>query len=281
MNFNFWHIHHIDKNFLSEILNYHSPVFVLNTGRSGSAKLQEIFDLFDESHSYHEANPNLMMLSDYAFHNQDKDEVLTKIFEAARMELILEAAIDNKIYIETNQCLVFYIHQIINLFPNAKFVHLLRHPGDFVASAIRKGWHLNDSIWELGRLKSLNEGYWNKLTHVEKLTWVWNETHNFVEVFKRANQENCYTVRFEDLVTNEQTIDELVSFVGLDYSKQQNAIMELIGKKKNEIQVYNNEPPRMKKNPDFPNYKVWGNELKSELKNFVSNLAEQYEYKID
>lgn len=277
---NFTHIHHISKEFLKEFYATYTPVFILNTGRSGSALLQDVFNVFPDINAHHEAAPNLFLLSNFAFQNQDKEEVLLKIFEAGRMELLLEARVSNKIYLETNQCLVFYIHQIIKLFPKAKFIHLTRHPGDFVRSAIRKGWHKNNSVWEMGRIKMQNSEMWSQLNHIEKLGWVWEETHNFIENFKIKNPDNCYTIRLEDLVSSFDIFNSMMDFIGKKNTLIQTDFKEIFDKKRNELIINPNEPENMFKIQDYPKYNNWSNVDKESLKRFVNNNARVYNYKL-
>jgi sulfotransferase family protein len=277
----FTHIHHTSEALLNDFYKNYTPVFVLNTGRSGSALLQRIFTNFNSVKAYHEAPPNLFLQSNYAFHNQHKKEVLQKIFEAARIELILEAKVENLIYLETNQCLVFYINQIRKTFPNAKFIHLTRHPGGFVRSAIRKGWHKNDSVWELGRIKMDDTDAWSDLSQIEKLGWVWTETHAFIEQFKNIFPENCFTLRFEDLIQSYDHFKEMVHFIGIDNKFSQKNYNEFFSVKENERVITYHEPPNMFKLESFPQYSEWLETDKNALKKWASELSRKYNYHLD
>ena len=142
-------IHHVEQQTIDEMYHTYSPVFILSTGRSGSKFLVKLLELSPHAAAYHEPRPTLEYFSDYAFHHQQEKEILAGIINAARMESILDVFIKNRIYVESNQCLTFFSPVIAGLFKKAKFVHVVRHPGDFVRSAVRKGWHKNDG---LGRL---------------------------------------------------------------------------------------------------------------------------------
>lgn len=276
----FKHIHHVSQEFLDTFRRSYSPVFVLNTGRSGSAFIQKIYSKASNFNSYHEASPNLFLLPNFAFHNQDKGEMLRQIFAAARTELILSSAVQGKEYIESNQCLVFFIRQIVDLFPQARFIHLTRSPSDFVISAIKKGWHKNDSVWELGRIKSTDSKYWNSLTQIQKLGWVWNETHVFIETFKTDHPNNCITVRLEDVVNDQKEFDRLLSFTGVDKKESGLKFKNVVAKKVNEVSISPDEPPNMYKLEDFPNYSEWAEEDKNDLKSMTGILASQYNYNL-
>ncbi|MCP4052089.1 MAG: sulfotransferase [Mesoflavibacter sp.] len=276
----FQHIHHVSKSYLNDFFENYKPVFVLNTGRSGSAFIQTIFNHFDRVDSYHEASPNLFLLSNYAFSNQENEEVLTKIFEASRLELILKSSVNQKIYLESNQCLVFYINQIFKIFPKARFVHLTRHPGDFVRSAIMKGWHKNDSVWEMGRIKSEEKDLWNSYSQIEKLGWVWKETHNFIELSKTNNHKNFLTLRLEDLTSNIETFKILLEFVGIDNHLTESEIKNILNVKVNKVNISKNEPENMHKLSSYPRYDEWNKMDKESLMALVGNLCKKYNYSL-
>lgn len=276
----FTHIHHVSSTFLEDFYQTYAPVFILNTGRSGSALLQEVFGGFEDIKSYHEAPPNLFLQCNYAYHNQYKEEVLLKMFEASRVELMLQAKVENKIFLETNQCLVFYVHQIVDLFPNAKFVHLTRHPGDFVRSGILKGWQKNDSVWESGRIKMKNKTKWASLSQIEKLSWVWKNTHGFIENFKAKHGQNCYTIRLESIVENRSEFNDLIEFIGSKRKVGRGDFKRFFEKKQNQVHISENEPQNMYKLSDYTKYEQWSKEDKNALAKYAGELCLIYNYDI-
>lgn len=277
----FTHIHHTSSGFLEEFYKNYEPVFVLNTGRSGSAFLNKIFKELDDVMAYHEASPNMFLQSNFAFHNQEKQEVLFKMFQVARVELMLQAKVENKIFLETNQCNVFFSYQIKKMFPKAKFIHITRHPGDFVRSAIRKGWHKNDSVWELGRIKMDDSIAWNELDQVQKLSWVWYATHEFIEKFKTTCADQCLTVRLEDLLKDHKTFKKMLGFSGSKISIKKSKFKNLVESKENELHIAPNEPSNMFKVASFPKYSNWSAEMKERLKSMTLELSDNYKYQLD
>ncbi|MEP2934940.1 MAG: sulfotransferase [Gilvibacter sp.] len=276
----FSHIHHVSTGFLEEFYQNYSPVFVLNTGRSGSAMLQNVFSGDHLFKAYHEAAPNLFLKSNYAYHNQDKSEILTHIFGAARTELILEACVANKIYVETNQCLVFYARQIKALFPKARFVHLTRHPGDFVRSAIRKGWHKNDSVWELGRIKMQDPIAWQGLDQIQKLSWVWQATHSFIEDINTEYTKDVMTVRLEDLIGQHKAVNEMLAFMGGTKRFTKSEHQTLFKSKHNQLYIAPNEPSNMFKLEEYPTYAQWDHNAKEKLAQWAAQLSDRYNYSL-
>jgi hypothetical protein len=202
------------------------------------------------------------------------------MFESARMEAILDIYIKEKIYVESNQCLTFFAPEISRLFRNSKFVHLVRHPGDFVRSALRKGWHRNDSIWESGRVRIEDPKKWNSMDQIEKLAWLWETTNRFIEEFKKSIQKRrCLDLRIEDLSAKSDKITGLLSFIGgQDIPRKK---IDALGQKEiNPFRIGPDEPPNMRKIQHFPEYRDWDSGSKQKLKKYARKLASHYGYNL-
>jgi hypothetical protein len=271
-------IHHVDQETIGGMYETYSPVLILSTGRSGSKFIAKLLDLASNVTAYHEPVPTLQYFSNYAFHHQKEEEILVNMIDAARMELILEVFIKNKIFVESNQCLTFFAPLIAKLFKKSKFIHLVRHPGDFVRSAVRKGWYKNDSIWESGRVKMADKNVWAKMDQIEKLSWTWNTTNRFIEEFKcRIGGERVFDLRIEDLSGKNDKINEIMQFVGAQGFHWEK-IKELKKKRINKFRIGPDEPPNIKKIYDVPEYTEWDEEKKNRLKSILKDLAIRYKY---
>jgi hypothetical protein len=271
-------IHHVDQKTILRMYDHYQPVFILTTGRSGSKFLAELLNLSPAVNAFHEPRPTLQYFSDFACHHQDQVETLTRIIDAARMEMVLETCIKGKVFVESNQCLTFFAPALAGLFKNAKFVHLLRHPGDFVASAVRKGWHINDSIWEAGRPQLADKKQWRQWTPVQKLGWLWNESNFFLrDFFGKLGSGRVMTCRLEDIVTTLDQAAGLFTFCGVD-APEKNKIMGMQSTKINPLWIGPQEPPNMRKDPGFPAYGDWTVEMKNELWQMVGEAAGRFGY---
>jgi len=203
------------------------------------------------------------------------------MIDASRMESILEVFIKDRIYVESNQCLTFFAPVIARLFRESKFVHLIRHPGDFVRSGIRKGWHKNDSIWESGRVRPTDEKGWADMDQVERLSWLWQETNSFIEKVKtQLPPHRFFTTRFEDLISDTKEVKKLLAFTGCK-KIQAGTIKELQKRKINEFRIQPGEPPTMRKTRDFPHYKDWDPGKRDRLKKNCAELAATYCYSLE
>jgi hypothetical protein len=271
-------IHHVDQQTIDEMYHDYSPVFVLSTGRSGSKLIVNLLNLSDNVTAYHEPRPMLQYFSNYAYHHQQEEEILCNMINAARMELVLEVFIKNQIYVESNQCLTFFAPVIAQLFKKSKFVHLIRNPGDFVRSAVRKGWHKNDSIWESGRVKMGDKEQWAQMDQIERLSWLWMTTNQFIEDFKtKVHKSRAFTLKFEDLVQKEKTVKKLLKFIDCHHIAPEK-IEQIQRTKINELHIHPNEPPTMKKVADFPLFNQWDDETKHKLAGLVKDTSLRYGY---
>jgi len=273
-------IHHADQATISEMYEGYAPVFVLSTGRSGSKFIVELLNLSPTIAAFHEPRPCLQYFSNFAFQHQPQLEILSRMIDAARMEMILETHIKNKIYVESNQCLTFFAPAIAGLFRGAKFAHLLRHPAHFVRSAVRKGWHRNDSIWESGRVRLADEKNWSRMEQRERLAWLWTVTNEYIETFKKGlASERSLTVRFEDLLHGPNEAERLFRFVGSRPINREQ-IRQAQDKRINELEIFPDEPPTMRKISDFPPYEEWPEEWQEKLRAGVGTLAANYGYEV-
>ena len=270
----------MDRATIAEMYREYSPVFILSTGRAGSRFLALLSDCAPNVTAFHEPRPTFQYFSDYAFHHQEEEKILTNMIDAGRMESILDVFIKGNIYVESNQCLTFFAPVISKLYEKSKFVHVVRHPGDFVRSAVMKGWHKNDSIWEAGRVKAADRARWERMDQIQQLSWVWETTNRFIHEFMdRLSPGRGLTKRFENLVEDTGEVGELLEFMGAGFIETEK-IREMQAKRVNALHIHAGEPPNMKKVSDFPPYREWDEGMKGKLKEITGALAKQYGYRL-
>ena len=273
-------IHHVDRETIDRMYTGYAPVFILSTGRAGSKFAARLLDHSANVSAFHEPRPTLEYFSNYAYHHQDERDVLTRVIDAARMESVLDVFIKDRIYVESNQCLTFFAPVMARLFKQSKFVHVVRHPGDFVRSAVRKGWHKNDSIWEAGRLKAADEARWAQMDQVERLSWLWNATNSYIEdIKKELSTRRIRSLKFEDLINDPKEVKLLLEFTGSEKIAKKK-IKEVQENKINELHIRPWEPPNMKKVMNFPHYEDWELPMQEKLKKYCGELAGKYGYRL-
>lgn len=245
----------------------YSPCFVLSTGRCGTKLLTRILSMDKNTCLYHSGflvpNPLLKLYQNKAYHTPD-EEKLADIFEAARGELIYRSYRTKRHYIETNPRITFFAHGLKRLFPNAKFINLVRNPAKLTISFMRRQAYQGRDLEDIGRIKSHTED-WSELKPFEKIGWFWNETQKFSEEFKQKYPASIITIKSEDLFQTIATTRTIFDFLALKWPGD-NRIKKLIAK-----------PINKQISGHYPQYQDWPEEDQNSFKKVVP-LSEKYNY---
>lgn len=235
-----------------------SPIFFLSTGRCGTKWFSELFSKNSSCMVLHDPKPNLAIQSKLAYNINKKTDLketeinlLKEIFWAAREQFLRYSYKSNKRYIETNNYISFFAPILISIFPDAKFVHLYRHPGEFVRSGIRRNYYTENNSDDLKRITPETHNDWDNYTQIEKISWLWNETNIFIENFKKTNQDKVFDFNFNNL--NLDKVLDLCKFINLAIFPRH--ITKFLGVKSN-----------IQKQGSFPEYDNWKNSDKESLK---------------
>ena len=237
------HGHLKDSDVLPEdVLAQAAPVFVLSTGRVGTMLLTRLFDLEKGLNIEHEALPEMLYTGKLAYADPSNIEFTKGAFMAGRYEAIRDCQLQNLRYVETNNRLTFFAPAMAALFPNAKFIHLLRHPDSFVSSGIQRNWYTGKTITDEGRIApAKNSGIERQQ---DKIAWLWNATNSFIEDFKEgAGKDRTLTVRSEDLFSNTEEAERILNW--LDFKADKTSIQKVLNRpvntsrKKKTQQEYN------------------------------------------
>ena len=259
-----------DFEFLSNGLKDAPPaVFFLSTGRTATLWFAHLLSKARNSVAFHEPFPQLHIQNRYAYQlwNSNKyraeiKAILKQIFLAGRSDYLLRAARAKKTYIETNHFLTFFAPVIAELLPNAKFVHIYRHPGDFIRSAISKTWYAPDSSRNIALITCPCQ-QWNSMDRIEKLAWLWNETNSFIEDFiSSAGEERVFRFNFRD-IKDPKRIKELMDFLGV-YVKAAK-VKRLISKPQNKSRTFS-----------YPHYSDWREKDKHKVREICGQLTDKY-----
>ncbi len=212
-------IAHLKKLAADEVYNVvHKesvPVFVLSTGRCGTKLMTEVLSDYDHFSVYHEPYPEFSWHSSYAYkHHRNRHDELRMMFDAARYELIRDAHLTGRQYVETNNRITFFAYQIAELFPRARFVHLFREPYAFIKSGIQRNWYSNAEIYDEGRIHAEDPGLWEGYSTEQKIAWLWMATNEFIEDFKSSHPERVLSVSSEKLFGDTAVWESLTTFMG-------------------------------------------------------------------
>jgi len=191
-----------------------APVFVLSTGRTGTQLLTNIFALSNKVLAHHEPDPNLNYYGKLAWEGAKEPAFFEGVFEGARYEMLRDAVILGKTYIETNNRITFLAKHILTNYPNAKFVHLVRKPEAFVKSGLGRDWYANTNIHDEGRI--VKAGGWGSMDQVAKIAWLWAETNRWIFEFGKTLPAGQFLfLKSEDLYKDSKSVLALLHFCGV------------------------------------------------------------------
>jgi len=246
-----------------------NPVFVVSTGRAGSKLLVRLMSESKIGSVYHEPRPRMFYGSKLLFETKQDIQSKQIAYLNARYDLLKKAYLEEHRFIETNNRNTFFISALDKLFPKAKFIHLVRHPGDFVRSGIRRKYYTgneNDDsrIQPKKNEKAYNE--WDDFSEIEKIGWLWNATNNFIEKEKMdLNDDKILLIKSEDLFFKPDTYNNICSF--LNHS--------LLSDKK--INHIIKKPVNKQKHSFYPKWEDWSEDEKSLLIK-ITPLGKKYGY---
>lgn len=249
-----------------------NPVFFLSTGRCGTKWFSDLFETNKKLMVLHSPSPTLAVQSRKAYEyfitkGVQNSDLLQEVFLTGREEYLRYAYKTGKRIIETNNYVTFFAPILLNLFPDAKFVHLIRHPGEFIRSGMRRKYYEEQNFDDIKRIIPINDinKKWGNYSRIEKIAWLWNETNNFIEDFKMKNSTACYSYNFNENSLN--NILGLIEFLKIDLD---NYNVSKLMKSKANVQILG----------DFPRYKDWPNSDKQAVNNICKGLANSYNYEL-
>lgn len=206
--------------------------FVLGTGRSGSTSIAKMLSQHPDITCLHEPNYQLIRLStEYAHGVKNRDRVKDELWQMYGTCSSLPAGV----YGESDQKLSNLVELLAELFPKAKFIHLIRNGIDTVSSTYSRGWFDNreyayDTEQEdqvpLFRLKGIFSEYrlnppemrlmseqaWKEMTAFERNAWYWSYWNDLIESqFEKIGKARTYTLKLEEIHLK---IHELNRFIG-------------------------------------------------------------------
>lgn len=258
-----------NQHLIDTIRTHYNPVFVLSTGRCGTLFLSNLLEEIVYFDVFHAPKPELYYTSKVAYEKFEKNpDLIKQIFTACRFEILLESYRRNRRYIETNNRITFFAYAINELYPNSSFIHLIRHPGDFVRSGISRNWYFGEEKNDLGRIIPENNlSEWINYSKIEKISWLWNETNTFIEKFKKHvnDEKRILTIKSEDLYNSKNAVLKIIKFLDV----------EKIPEKK--ISKKMNKPVNVQKKSIINKYNDWDEKEKYELKKHI-NINDIYGY---
>jgi len=247
--------------------------WVLSTGRCATVTLTRLFQLCPTANSYHEVAPRLFGIGRdaYKYYNNNKEtDKIRKKFLEKRRALFKKAEAEEKKYIEVGPHVTFLPYIINSIFPDSKFIHLIRNPEDVIISGLNRDAYINDSSDKLRirpRLESEHFKDWEKYTQLQKLSWFWMTTNQWISDFMRTlPNERKLLIHSEDIFeNNKDVINNIFKFVGLPKPNKVD-INNILNKKLN---ATTNKKVKILTDDEF---KI----MKSFVNSIANNLEEMY-----
>lgn len=204
------------KNHNSDIFLTEKICFIVSTGRTGSHSISQLSNQHKDIIASHELlHTQLKVIStNYLAGMVNKENVKRELIE---LYGCLPLYPINKLYLESDQKLVPLIEIIAEIFPNAKFIWLIRSPKAFLRSAKVRGWYINDepvfkkktvlidpTLFSDGcRITAINVNQmsqieWNGLNQDDRIIWYWNYWNQLIQnFFKKHPVEKAFCIKLE------------------------------------------------------------------------------------
>lgn len=184
-------------------------IFVLSTGRCGSMTITSVLSQFTGVECYHEPEPKLAKEAyDYLTGRMRRAELADLLRQTRR------ARMPGNIYAESNQKLSYMVDALLEAFPAARFIWLVRNGLDVVASLEhRRTYRRTRGEWNVYRLRGDELGdvdprQWRRMTAFAKCCWYWRWTNERIERDLEAAGADYIVVKLEELADNIGAIGE-------------------------------------------------------------------------
>jgi len=210
-------------------MNNTNLVFIVGSGRCGTKTIAKMLAGIPEIEAHHE----------YCRYHYQREAILYAInrlgreLVVPRLLSIYESAAyysESPIFLDSSHKLVWVIDILQDIFPNAKFVHLIRDGHKVVSSFYYKLNLHNDNAAKIFRdwiskpgllpLPPPSEQYWmsphvHKGDRFERICWHWRDTNS--KILEATHESNKIVVRLEDMVDNSGEVKRVAEFIGIKY----------------------------------------------------------------
>ncbi len=233
---------------------------VISTGRTGTNFVQTLFSqILTGVDARHEPRPDLFDLGTRRMRGEVSDADAARELRLQRLEIRKELAQrDVNRYVESNNNMAYLLPQIFDLWPQAKFIHIVRNGRDFVRSSFSKkvvsrSTNQLDAMFmtDDDKRRRLQAGdlpgdpycdRWAEISRFEKLAWYWMTKDRLI-CDALEGHPAAIRIRFEDLFDSAKGVDCLLQMLAhlelTDALKvEQGEIARLMGKRVNESSSY-------------------------------------------
>lgn len=195
-------------------------VFIVGTGRCGTKSLAHILNNVPGVQVEHEIDPPLLDEVDGYLKGKIGKEKLIDILRTTRKPKTKGL----KVFGESNQRLSFIIPELMEAFPGAKFIWIIRDGREVVSSTTFRGWYgypiiktLKSEKWEPYRIGGdfvgdIISDEWNKMKPFAKNCWYWSYTNKIIDNQRKNDKEDFLFVKIEEM---NGCLDKIKEFIGI------------------------------------------------------------------
>jgi hypothetical protein len=210
------------------------PVFILGCPRSGTTFLGTILGALPKTSYYYE--PAITKYFSRLVYQQKAPRWQSWLFfQAALRSLLFFTPGRGSTCIEKNPPYTFITETLSQIFPQARFIYLLRDGRDVTVSLLGKPWHLERSSQSGMRepggyrygpyphfyIEPERESEYRRTSDVHRCIWIWRRYCEAGEhLAAQIHHSKLLSIRYEDLIrSKESSVDKLAAFLCVDDSK--------------------------------------------------------------
>lgn len=229
------------------MIDHTTPVFILSSGRSGTQMVDKLLKIIPEYESHHEflCTHVQPLAARYFMGLISRDEVLKALREVYVPAVHYSSA---KFFADSSNKLSWLIDPLFELFPGAKFIHLVRDGRKVVSSYFHK---LGDEIYDDVSVHIMREWlkspdrypmpppekkyWWNipqpgqpfaeefpTFSQLQRIAYHWVEINRAIDgALPAVPPAQQLLIRLEDLVSYEETVRELLQFLEVHGHQEQ------------------------------------------------------------
>ena len=268
----FWLLNRIKR--LPKLKHVKSPIYIIGVGRSGTTILGKVLSMHQQIGYLNEPKalwassiPNEDLIGSYQpntmpkYYLNEQDITDNQAKELHKLYGAYQFITQSERILDKYPELIFRIPAVIKIFPDAKFLFLLRNGKDTCLSIDKWSeklgkieadftddwWGRNDRKWEILKseilaqdpyFKPIQEYLNTQVTHSNKAALEWIATMRMGIKMKKQFPEHVIEIKYEDLTENvEKSLLNILSFCKLDNDKK----MLIYGKNTLKLKKSNSE----------------------------------------
>ncbi|RJO61117.1 hypothetical protein C4544_03660 [candidate division WS5 bacterium] len=192
--------------------------FVLSSGRSGSLTIASTLDSYGNCVCIHHREPELVIESTQYYYGEYPGSRIAEVLRDTRPN-----DTQNEIYGDVNLQYSLIVPIIEQVFPEGKYIWLIRDGRDVAASMYYRRWFDPEDLkvpnsYKRARLQGdltgdFSPSEWQAMSRFAKCCWLWKKYNLIIEShLKGIDQEKWMSVRLDRL---KLTLPDIAKFLGL------------------------------------------------------------------